>query len=85
MKTELPWACEITKGINGYVMTHQEELDDGETREEIQVFEEPDIEAGELEAMRSLLRAVMDFFGVYYSTHNQHNLIIEIIGEDEVA
>ena len=46
MKTELPWACEITKGLNGYNLIFTEVLDDGTIRNNLQVFEEPDTETG---------------------------------------
>ena len=85
MKTELPWACEITKGLNGYNLIFTEVLDDGTIRNNLQVFEEPDTETGDLKAMQGLLYAVIEYFGVYSSKHNEYNLVVEIRKENEDA
>jgi hypothetical protein len=46
------------------------------------VFEEPESETGELEAMKKLLWFTMEHFGLYYSKHNKQNLVVEIMDMD---
>ena len=59
----------IARVTNGYII----ETSDGRV-----VVEENGTEFGELEAMRTLLWAVTDCFGINNSKHNQKNLVIEI-------
>ena len=74
------WECELARVDNGYVLKYWEI---GLHRI---VFEEPDTETGELEAIKALLQATAEYFGVTHSKHNKHNLEIRITGkEDENA
>jgi hypothetical protein len=64
---------EITQCINGYRVNWTED----DVSQEV-VCEEPETENGELEAMRNLLYVIKEYFGVFYSKHNENNLCIEI-------
>lgn len=67
----------ITKGDNGYRVNWLEEIEDEILVREM-VFEIPDTENGEMEAMKSLLWFIKEHFGVIFSKHNNQNLVIEI-------
>lgn len=71
------WDLRITKGDNGYRVNWLEEIEDEILVREM-VFEIPDTENGEMEAMKSLLWFVKKYFGVFFSKHNKQNLVIEI-------
>ena len=73
------WAIDIEKVSNGYVVTEWTENEEGKPVMEPQtVFEEPDTETGELEAMQNLLWFIKETFGVMHSKHNKRNLVVEI-------
>lgn len=72
----------ITKAKNGYYMMWQEEVE-REVINHQEVFEEKDGEDEEIECMRRLLLRIKEYFGVYYSKHNQKNLVVEIEGEEK--
>ena len=74
----MKWDLLITKVQNGYIVSWQEDVDEGVTRNQHAVFEEPETRTGELEVMKNLLWFVMEHFGVMYSKHNAQNLNIEI-------
>lgn len=42
------------------------------------VFEDGTGEDGELDSMFSLLSAIKEYFGIYYSKHNHRNLLLQI-------
>lgn len=60
---------------NGYILTGK--FNDSDLISKV-VIEEKDGEDAELTAMRDLLCAIKEYFDVYYSKHNEKNLMIEI-------
>jgi len=70
----------IEASSNGYILTGK--FNDSEIVSKV-VIETPDTENGELESMKQLLWEIREYFGVYYSKHNENNLEIEIRGKDE--
>lgn len=72
------WEIKVKKVTNGYLAEWWEDGDDNAFTEFQQVFEEPDNETGELEAMQNLLWFIKETFGVMHSKHNKRNLVVEI-------
>lgn len=70
------WKLEITKCDNGYILKGVFGNSDVESEVVIQQ-DEYDLN-GELKAMRDMLWEVKEYFGLYYSKHNKHNLNIKI-------
>ena len=64
---------QIEKVNNGYVCRYYEE--DVANK---MVFEDDESETGELDCMVKLLYFVKEYFGIYNSKHNKHNIIIEV-------
>jgi hypothetical protein len=65
----------IESSQNGYILTGK--FNDNDLISKV-VIEEKDGEDSELEAMQDLLYAIKEYFGVYYSKHNEKNLVVEI-------
>ncbi len=81
------WDIRITKCENGYRVNWLEEIGErGDTELLVReiVFEEPDTETGELESTEDLLWFVSEHFGVTFSKHNKHNLLIEIVENEQI-
>jgi hypothetical protein len=78
-KVSETWKVLVKKADNGFLLEWISDADDGESKVLHQkVIEEKNTEDGELEAMKDLLWEVKEYFGVYYSKHNNKNLNIEI-------
>ena len=60
---------------NGYILTGK--FDNSELVSKV-VIAEKDVLDSELVAMQELLYNIKEYFGVYYSKHNNKNLTIEI-------
>ena len=60
---------------NGYILTGKFNDNDFITKV---VIEEKDEENSDLIVMQNLLYMIKEYFGVYYSKHNEKNLTIEI-------
>ena len=75
------WEANIEKVVNGYIVRHLAEREDGTKYLQTVVFQGPETEGGENESMKNLLYYIKEFFGVYYDKHNEKNLIIGIEGE----
>jgi len=69
------WKVTIEKGFNGYILIGRFGNSDLEQK---RVIEIPDTSIGELTAMGNLLTEIKEYFGLYYSKHNQKNLVIKI-------
>ena len=69
------WKLEIKKVDNGYVLKGRFNNSDNITE---RVFEENYLDHPKLEAMRTILYEVMEYFGIYNNKHNSYNLKIEI-------
>jgi len=65
----------IESSSNGYILTGK--FGSSEITSKV-VIETPDTENGDLESMKQLLWEIKEYFGVYYSKHNENNLEIEI-------
>jgi hypothetical protein len=83
MKKVKPWSCEIISADNGFVLVTEESDNEGRTRLSQQVFEVGESESGTLEAMRSLLYAVIEYFGLFGSKHDKYRLRVIIAGKDD--
>ena len=81
----MDWKIEAEKVSNGFVASFWEEPDEGRYVKQSMVFEEPETESGELEAMKNLLWFIKDHFGLNWSKHNKQNLNIEIQGNDDAG
>ena len=64
---------------NGYICSWWEGKDEGV------VFEEEDVEKGDIVCMVKLLYFVKEHFGIYYSKHNKYNLEIKVVKNKEAA
>jgi hypothetical protein len=69
------WKLEIKKVNNGYILKGKFENSDIVTE---RVFEENYLDHPKLEAMKTILYEIMEYFGIYNSKHNTHDLKIEI-------
>lgn len=76
-ETSSRWDLRITKGDNGFRCNWLEDVDDGGILIRESVFEEEERDTGELDCMVRLLYFVAEHFGVIYSKHNKHNLVIK--------
>ena len=86
IRRRLRWDCYIVKAENGYVVNILQETNDDMVEIIASVYEDTGGATGELEATRAMLYAVAEYFGIYHSEHNKHNLEIRITGkEDENA
>lgn len=65
---------EVSRADNGYILKYRN--DNGAIS--VDVVEEEDSQFGELEACRQMLLIVKEYFGIYYSDHNEINLNIEV-------
>lgn len=72
----------IEKVVNGYIVTHPDELEDGVEVEYRDVIEDRDTDDGELEAGLDLLYFVMEYFGLIGSKHDKKRLRAEIVERD---
>ena len=77
----MTWELNIKNAQNGYIIEWEEE----EAGKQQEVIEEDDelTENRELDTMKRLLSLIKEYFGVYYSKHNKHNLVIKIENEKE--
>ena len=69
----------IDEADNGYIASYWK--DDGGMIEHQTVFEIPETETGELEAVQNLLRFVMEHFGVAGSDHDHYRLQVDIVAQ----
>jgi len=70
------WNIRIKKVSNGYqIWIPAEDMEHIPTE---MVIEIPDTEFGELEAMRTLLYEIMEYFGVIGSKHDKKRLVVNI-------
>ncbi len=74
------WDLHVEKISNGYIARFIDENDDGGKFLRTVVFEILENEDAELETMKGLLWFIMEHFGIYYSKHNNKNLVPEIKG-----
>jgi len=76
------WDLHIRRGNNGYRLTYQEELGDGEIVEREEYIE--DSEGDGLKSGEELLWRVMEYFAFYGSKHDPERLrIIRVKKEEE--
>lgn len=68
MKKSLDWKISITRGEDGFLLAHKEELDDGYIKTRYNLFEENDSPAA---VWASLVYFLLDYFG-------ETNLTIDI-------
>ena len=59
---------------NGFIVKFRDE----NGNKEKMAFEEMEDAPDELDATRSMLHFVLDYFGIYQSKHNARNLVIEV-------
>jgi len=76
VKESIPWACEIEKTDNGYVVSYKVDMDGEYYKTEKQVFEE-ESEGFEKTAMTKLLFWIADYFGFHYNKFEAENLDIK--------
>ena len=74
----MKWAIAVERVTNGYICWWYDEDEEGKPFIQSQVFEEVDMENGELEATMNMLYFVKEHFGVHFSKHNKFNLDISI-------
>lgn len=79
IRRRLRWDCYIVKAENGYVVNILQETNDDMVEIIASVYEDTGGATGELEATRAMLYAVAEYFGIYHSEHNKHNLEIRIV------
>jgi len=70
------YKLEIKRINNGYILKGK--LSDDEFEIE-KVIQESNLVDNELNAMRSLLFEVKEYFGIYYNKHNKKNIEIYIV------
>lgn len=68
----------IEQARNGYILHWWEDQGEECVLENRLVCEDTEGAWGELEAAQKMLYAVLEYFGVYSSKHNRHNLVIKI-------
>jgi hypothetical protein len=81
----MKWALDIEKADNGYICSWWDEVDeteDGLYKKSV-VFEEDEIETGELDCVVNLLYFVKEHFGSYHSKHNRYNIEIKVVKKKE--
>jgi len=66
------WELKIEKIENGYILSHDEEIEDGKFKTAKEVIEEKGDD--EKEAMTQLLEKVSEYFGVQYDKFAADNL-----------
>lgn len=72
---EQSWSLTITKGKNGYVLSHKDEFGNPQ----VFVIQESDWDDNvELEAMKDVLWNISEYFGIYFSKHSPINLNITL-------
>ncbi len=72
------WKIEVVRCVNGYRICYYDEMEDEVMVKHEEVFQEKDTETGELECMQELLYYIKEHFGIYYSKHSKHNIVINI-------
>lgn len=65
----MEWNININKVENGFIVTHNTEINDLKVQT---IFDE------NLEGMKELLWFINNYFGKYYSKHNKQNIVINI-------
>jgi len=73
MKKHNPYKLTIEKIENGFLLTHNEQLDDDWVKERKEAIIEDDDEEKEIVAV---LQQVAEYFGIYNSKHKERNLEI---------
>lgn len=71
----------LSRELNGFVISWEDELDDGTKQLVSKVFEDKsdlDTDQGELMALKDLFLEVKEQLGYFYSKHNSFNLTIEV-------
>jgi hypothetical protein len=82
---KMDWKIIIVKAENGYICEWEEDSENEENYKikRKQVFEESDEENGELICMKEMLHFVKEHFGIVYSKHSKHNLVIDVKKEKD--
>lgn len=65
----------ITEVDNGYILEWQDEIDEKEIIVHKEVYSSNECE---LECMKKVLIRIKEYFGMFYSKHENKNLIIEV-------
>jgi hypothetical protein len=73
------WMITIRKVQNGYICEYHDETIDGYPMLKKLVFEEKTDE--DLQTMKEVLWFIKEYFGIFYSKHNEQNLDISVLGE----
>jgi len=76
----------IDNAQNGYIITYEKDFDDdgNNTTPSPMVFKSRDDALSEAKAMQRLLCQVMEDLGYMTSKHNQYNVRITVVDNDEV-
>ena len=67
------WELKIEKIENGFILSHEEEMDEGKFEIIKEVIEEDDEEK---ETMTQLLERIAEYFGIRYDKYSADNLNI---------